>query len=126
MQRKELGNFGEALAGKILEHKGYVILDRNFRTSYGEVDLVAKEGEVLVFVEVKARRSWSYGSGAEAVTRTKQQRLIRAALLYMFRRGWQNRSCRFDLLELELDKEGKPRSYRLLKNAFVLERGKNY
>src|SRR5690606_12891759 len=126
MKQKEIGDFGESLAGRILEQKGYVILERNFQTRYGEVDLVAKEGEVLVFVEVKARRSHNYGSGAEAVTRTKQQRLIRAALHYMFRRGCQNRPCRFDLLELELDKEGKPRSYRLLKNAFVLERGKNY
>ena len=63
MERKELGDFGEALAGQILEQKGYVILDRNFRTRYGEVDLVAEDGEVLVFVEVKARRSLNYGSG---------------------------------------------------------------
>ncbi|NLY89355.1 MAG: YraN family protein [Firmicutes bacterium] len=125
MQQKEIGNYGESLAGKILEQKGYVILDRNFRTRYGEVDLVAKEGEVLVFVEVKARRSMNYGSGAEAVTRVKQQRLIRTALHYMFRRGWQNRPCRFDLLELNLDQEGKLLSYQLLQNAFVPERGKN-
>ncbi|NLZ44423.1 MAG: YraN family protein [Clostridia bacterium] len=125
MERKELGDFGEALAGQILEQKGYVILDRNFRTRYGEVDLVAEDGEVLVFVEVKARRSLNYGSGAEAVTRMKQQRLIRAALNYMHRRGWQNRPCRFDLLELSMDPEGKLLSYELLQNAFVPERGKN-
>jgi putative endonuclease len=126
MQRKEMGDLGEALAGKILEHKGYVILDRNFRTRYGEVDLVAKEGEVLVFVEVKARSSLNYGSGAEALTKMKQQRLIRAALHYLFCRGWQNCPCRFDLLELSLDPEGKLLSYELLQNAFVPERGKNY
>ena len=125
MERKELGDFGEALAGQILEQKGYVILDRNFRTRYGEVDLVAEDGEVLVFVEVKARRSLNYGSGAEAVTRLEQQRLLRAALNYMHRRGWQTRPCRFALLELSLDPEGKLLSYELLQNAFVPERGKN-
>lgn len=125
MERKELGNFGEALAGQILAEKGYVILERNFRTRYGEVDLVAEDGEVLVFVEVKTRRSLSYGSGAEAVTRRKQQRLIRAALNYIHSRGWSNRPCRFDLLELSLDPEGKLLSYELLQNAFVPERGKN-
>lgn len=108
-----------------MKQKGYVILARKFWTRYGEVDLVAEEGETLVFVEVKTRRSRSYGSGAEALTRTKQQRLIRAAFSYMFRWGCQNRLCRFDLLELELNKKGELLEYQLLRNAFVLERGKN-
>jgi len=120
-----LGDYGEYLARGILQEKGYTIMEQNFRTRYGELDLVAGDGETLVFIEVKTRTGQSFGSGAAALTRTKQRHMIRAALNYLFRKGYHDRPCRFDLLDLRLDKKGKLLCYQLLRNAFMLERGKN-
>lgn len=122
---KKLGDYGEYLARGILEKEGYVILERNYRTRYGELDLVAGEGETLVFIEVKTRTGQSYGSSAAALTRTKQRHMIRAALSYLSYKGYHGYPCRFDLLDLRLDKKGKLLDYQLFRNAFVLERGKN-
>src|SRR5690606_24049627 len=93
---KKLGDYGEYLARGILEKEGYVILERNYRTRYGELDLVAGEGETLVFIEVKTRTGQSYGSGAAALTRTKQRHMIRAALSYLSYKGYHGYPCRFD------------------------------
>lgn len=81
--RSRFGAAGEALAAEYLERKGYRIVDRNVRISVGELDLIARKGRELVFVEVKARASHAYGTPEEAVTRTKQQHLIRASQAYV-------------------------------------------
>ena len=100
------GREGEGLAAVFLEERGLRILGRNVRYRDGEIDLVAEEGSTFVFVEVKRRRDAELGNGAEAVTRTKQERVIRAALRWLKarrRRGAAERPVRFDVVALRDD-----------------------
>ena len=78
-RRQTLGELGETLACDELRRRGYAILERRYRTRYGEIDIVARHGDVLVFVEVKARAGDAFGTGAEAVTAYKQRRVARMA-----------------------------------------------
>jgi putative endonuclease len=93
-----LGRAAESEAERYLRHKGYRILSRNLRSSAGELDLVAQDGEVLVFVEVKARRSEAFGGARYAVDAQKQARLIRLAARYLAVRRLQDPVCRFDVV----------------------------
>lgn len=126
MYRKRLGDYGEYLARTILEEKGYFIRDAKYHTRYGELDLIATEGKYLVFVEVKTRIGQRFGSGLTAMTKTKQQSLIRSAGCYLWKKGLSNQACRFDLLSLTLDRRGKLRAYDLVVNAFEAEGGNYY
>ena len=117
MNRVEKGRRGEDLAVVFLLENGYRILERNWRQKTGEVDIIAKCGEVLVFCEVKSRRSIWYGTGAEAVDRRKQQHIIRTALLYMQKLGLMNSPCRFDIIEVMLGYTGPP-ALNHIQNAF--------
>ena len=80
---RRLGGWGEELAARFLEERGWQILARNWRCRYGEVDLIASDGRYLAFVEVKLRNSDRYGQPMEAVTAAKQRRLLTAAQLYL-------------------------------------------
>ena len=91
------GDRGEHEAGRYLRRLGYRILVRNYRTPQGEVDLIARDGNVVVFVEVKTRR---HGTPAEAVTSAKQLRLTLAALHFLKRHGLLEQSCRFDVVAI--------------------------
>src|SRR5262249_61863988 len=95
------GSGGEALACAGLERQGYRILERNWRCRSGEVDIVARQGAVTVFVEVKERRSPAHGLGVEAVTWSKRRRLIRAARLYAAARRLSETELRFDVGSLD-------------------------
>jgi len=114
---RQFGIDGETLATTFLREKGYRILERNYRTRRGEMDIIAEEGGALVFVEVKARRGDQFGGPHGAVGRRKQQQLIRVASHYMARYRIQNRDCRFDLV---LISEGplRKRQIELIRNAF--------
>jgi len=101
-ERRQWGNRGESLASDILQQHGYRILARNVRTPLGEIDLVARHGDALVFIEVKLRRSLRYGTPAEAVTYSKQQRLRRAAQYYLRRQPGQTAPIRFDVVAITL------------------------
>lgn len=83
MNNKDLGQLGENLAEKYLEEKGYRTLARNFRTRFGEIDLVMQDGEYLVFVEVKTRRSLACGEPHEAIDARKQAQLLKMAEKYL-------------------------------------------
>lgn len=97
-QRQALGAYGEALAAEwYLEH-GYQILDRNWRTRQGELDLVVTNGTHVVFCEVKTRSSTAFGTPAEAVTYTKQRRLRRLAAEWIDRAERRPRRVRFDVV----------------------------
>ncbi len=87
MNNKELGNYYETLACEYLSGRGIVILERNFRCSYGEIDIIGLDGDFIVFFEVKARKNMTAGSGAEAVTLTKQRKICRVADYYRTRHG---------------------------------------
>jgi putative endonuclease len=107
MRRKELGNLGESLAAQRLEAQGYRIRDRNWRTSEGEVDIIAEERETIVFVEVKTRRSRRFGLPEEAMTKKKRQSLIKSALAYLDANQIQETNWRIDFVAIECSSEGE-------------------
>lgn len=98
--RARFGRDGEAHAEAALVRAGLKILDRRYRTRRGEIDLVAEEGEILVFAEVKARHTEKYGSPGEAVNWKKRRRIAGTALAYLAERALLHRVCRFDVLEI--------------------------
>ncbi|MFO1064808.1 MAG: YraN family protein [Pirellulales bacterium] len=95
-----LGRQGEHLAAKVLKAKGYKILAQGHRQRLGEIDLVALDGPTVVFVEVKTRESDRQGDPADAVDRSKQEKLTRAALIYLKRRNLLEQPCRFDVISI--------------------------
>jgi len=95
------GRAGEDLAAEYLRRKGLAILDRNYRCRAGEIDIVARDGEVVVFVEVKERRSTSHGTAVEAVTWRKRQRILRAARAYAAVHRMADVAVRFDVLAID-------------------------
>lgn len=110
------GQTGEDLAVGYLENKGYTIVERNYRLRIGEIDIIARDGEFLVFVEVKTRRSSRFGSPFDAVDFRKQQQVSRVALAFMTRHGCGEMAIRFDVIGVHLEKQS-PR-IELIKNAF--------
>ena len=92
------GRAGESAAEHFLRRKGYRIVDRNVRSYWGELDLVAEDGRVLVFIEVKARRTSACGGAPFAVDRRKQARIIRLAAQYLADHRVTQRPCRFDVV----------------------------
>lgn len=111
----EAGRSGEETAARYLKRIGCRILHRNYRTRCGELDLVCMDGDVVVFVEVKSRRSRRCGSPLEAVDGPKQGRLRNAALLYLQENRLQESFCRFDVIGIEPDAEN---ALIHVKNAF--------
>ena len=118
-RRGELGKRGEDLACGELERRGYVILSRRFRTRCGELDIVARDGQVLVFVEVKTRTGRNFGSPFESLTWHKQHRLARMALSYLFLKRLSNMPCRFDVVGVTFDASGFAH-VEVLREAFAV------
>jgi putative endonuclease len=100
-ERKKFGDFGENLAAKFLERKGYKIIERNFRRRFGEIDLIAKKEGKIIFIEVKARRNGKYGTPEEAITVWKKQRLRNAAFAFLQSRNCQNADFGIDGVFIE-------------------------
>ena len=115
-QRIGMGITGEDLACRELEQRGYAIVARRYRGKTGEIDIVARDGDALVFVEVKARASHAFGSAAEAVTPMKQQQLMRVASEYLVRHQLCDCPCRFDVVSIHFD-SGQP-AIEVFQNAF--------
>jgi putative endonuclease len=101
-RRQRLGSLGEQVACDELCRRGYVIVERRYRTRLGEIDVVERDGEVTVFVEVKTRDGTAFGDGADAVTPWKQRRVWRMALDYVARHGLHDRPCRFDVVAVDV------------------------
>ena len=101
-RRQSLGILGEELACEELRKRGYAILARRYRTRHGEIDLVARHGPAIVFVEVKTRSGDDFGGGAAAVTPWKQRRVTRMAMDFLARSRLDNRPCRFDVVTVDL------------------------
>ena len=116
-QRQSLGKRGEDLACEELERRGYVIVDRRFRTRCGELDIVARDGDVLVFVEVRARSGGSFGTPFESVTWQKRQRLSQMAASYLCVKQLAGVACRFDVVSI-LERAGRRSTIELVKGAF--------
>ena len=111
-----LGRTGEDLACAELERRGYAIIARRYRRRGGEIDIIAKDGDTLVFVEVKARDGRAFGEAAEAVTAFKRRRITQLALDYMTRHHVSNCPCRFDVVSIHFE-AGRPQ-IEVFQNAF--------
>jgi len=114
--RQSLGKFGEDLACQELERRGYAILARRYRRRGGELDIVARDGQIVVFVEVKTREGCEFGAGAESVTSLKRRRMASVALDYMARHNLVERPCRFDVVSIDMN--GQEPRVELYQNAF--------
>ncbi len=102
--RKNFGNDGEVLAGKFLESRGLEILTRNFHAREGEVDLIAREGEQIIFVEVKARRNAKFGSAIEAMSEQKLEKIAAAGNQFLQKNSLENVNWRVDVITIDGDK----------------------
>lgn len=114
---RSFGEKTEEDAVRFLRSQGYRIIDRNVRFRRGEIDLVAYEGDVLVFVEVKGRRNDRFGGAAWAVDEKKQRRIDRLAGEYLARHKVTDSPCRFDLVLVQVGAGGR-RKIELIRNAF--------
>ncbi len=115
--RQGLGRTGERLAAEELTRQGYSIVERNFRCRYGEIDLIAEEGDDLVFVEVKTRRGSVYGLPEEAVTPRKQQKIVQVATYYLDLHACSERSWRIDVVAVQLSANGRFEEIRVYQHA---------
>ena len=110
-----IGNAAEeAAAGWIEKNKGYIVLERNYSCAAGEIDIIAKDKDTTVFIEVKYRKNMEKGYPSEAVTETKQKRIIRTAMAYVSENNTEN--IRFDVAEI-VEKDGR-KYIRYIENAF--------
>lgn len=117
-QSHELGRLAEQAAEQYLARHGLSLVQRNFRGKQGEIDLIMDDGKVLVFIEVRHRRSSRFGSAVESINPRKQARLIKTAELYISAAsGASQRQCRFDTIDF--DGEITDNNLRWIKNAFA-------
>ena len=117
-RKQQLGEKGEAIAVRQLKKDGYKILETNYLTKLGEIDIIAKDRDTIVFVEVKARRSVHFGSPKEAVSAQKQKKISLVALYYLKTTNQLTTKARFDVVAVNLNRD-KPR-VEIIKNAFEL------
>ncbi len=108
-QRQDTGHQGEQIALDFLMGLGYRLVEKNWRCRSGEIDLIVTDGQVLVFVEVKARNSTSYGLPQEAVVPAKQARIRRIAQYYLQVSGRDEEECRFDVVAIVHTGDDSPR-----------------
>ena len=116
--RQKFGKFGENLAARHLKKLGYKIICKNYRTKLGEIDIIAKEEDTIVFVEVKSRRTSTFGSPKYSITKKKQQQISKTALYYLKETNQSNVSARFDVVTVS--SVNKKHDIEVIKNAFEL------
>ncbi len=118
MKRIILGRKAEDAAAEYLKQQGYRLRERNFRCALGEIDIIAEDGDVLAFVEVRSRTSAFFGLPQETVNWNKQRKLRRLAAYYLAgKKEWQ-RKCRFDVIGVLFDQQQTIKTLELLKDAF--------
>ena len=115
--RQSLGKLGENLACTALTQRGYAIISTRYRTKVGEIDIVARDGDTLVFVEVKARAGDEFGGAAAAVTAWKQRKVALMAMDYLARHRLDDQPCRFDVVTVDIA-DGQPPRIEVYRNAF--------
>ncbi|MEN8098035.1 MAG: YraN family protein [Chloroflexota bacterium] len=104
---QQIGRLGETTAARFLKDAGYSILDRNYRCEYGEIDIVARMEEMIVFVEVKTRQSLKFGLPEESITRAKSGRLIQSAEMYLNENDLIDVDWRIDLVAIQVDSDNQ-------------------
>lgn len=115
---KALGRKGEEAASQYLAKKGLKVIETNYRLREGEIDLIALDGEVIVFVEVKTRKRNDFGHPMEAVDTKKQSRIRRVAEIYLAQKDWSEREVRFDAFSLQYDHKKQKWQGQWIKHAF--------
>jgi putative endonuclease len=117
MKRRDTGILGEKLARDFLEKRGYHIIETNYRCPHGEIDIIAKHKDSLVFIEVRAKRSPEFGSPEESITPAKREKI--RATAYHYQQTHENLPplWRIDFVAVELDQRGKPSRIELIENA---------
>jgi putative endonuclease len=120
-KRQQFGKESESLAVKHLKKNGYKILEQNYRNKIGEIDIIAKEKGALVFVEVKARKTYVFGNPKWAITPKKQRKISMVALYYLKATKQTHVKARFDVVSLSLAKDNP--QIEIIKNAFELAYG---
>jgi putative endonuclease len=118
MQKKELGKKGEEVALRFLKRRGYRIVEKNYVCKMGEMDIIAKEKDTLVFIEVKTRTSTMFGPPQLAVNSSKQRQLSKVALNYLKEKHLEDVKARFDVVAILLRQKGE--EIELIKDAFDL------
>lgn len=120
MDSLSVGERGEDLAASFLKGQGYRIIDRNYKTRMGEIDLVARDKDTLCFIEVKTRSSTVFSLPQESVTIYKQRRIAKAALMYLKQNNLLEEKARFDVVSVVCANQDAAASIELIKNAFEL------
>lgn len=117
---KDIGNYGENLALDYLKKNNYDILCKNFRTRNGEIDIICTFKDIIVFIEVKSRYSYTFGFPSEAVTYLKQKQIINLSKYFLLKNKLFNYNCRFDVIEVCFNKNDNLYNINHLKDAFRL------
>jgi len=117
MKRNEIGRLGEEMAANFLKNKGFNIVETNYRCPEGEIDIVARQNKLLVFVEVRTKTSRLFGSPEESVTQVKKRRMIATAQYYLQSSCENPPQWRIDFIAVEMDATYKPRRIELFENV---------
>lgn len=120
IEKAKLGQWGENLAADYLQKQGYRIVERNFRNRLGEIDIIAREGDTLCFVEVRTKTSLDQGHPLESISERKKKHMIRTAASYLKDKRLFDVDVRFDVVAVLPENEGEER-LALIKNAFEVE-----
>ncbi len=115
--RRELGSFGEVAAARFLEGRGYTVRETNYRCPEGEIDIVVRKDDCLVFVEVRTRRSLGFGTPEESVTAAKKEKLTNTALYYVATHSDLPAQWRVDVVALEVGPDGEVRRLEHIEDA---------
>lgn len=114
---KQVGDRGEDIAVDFLINKKFEVIERNFRYGHGEIDIIAKDGECLVFLEVKTRKNLEFGAPEFAITKNKQRQIKKIAEAYLYEKRIIDIDCRIDVIAIML-KKNLPPEINHIKNAF--------
>lgn len=117
MKTRDTGNLGERLGRNFLAKRGFQIIETNYRSPGGEIDIIARQGEWLVFVEVRTKRSRNFGTPEESITQRKKAKLVAVAEHYLQNHEPQPKSWRIDLVAVELDNRNRASRIELTENA---------
>jgi len=117
---KDIGDYGESLAESYLISIGFIIIHKNFKCKIGEIDLICRDGDYIVFVEVKSRYSSRFGCPSDSVTYRKQKKIFKTAQFYIMKYMLHNNNFRFDVAEVILNTSDNKYNISLIKNAFQL------
>lgn len=116
MDKRLRGCIGETIAAEYLRKKGYKILAMNYSCRFGEIDIIAEKDNILVFTEVKLRKNKKFANAREYVTKSKQEKIIKTAMLYLSSFGYEQKYSRFDVIEIYYD--GRVDEINHLENSF--------